>query len=144
MAGLVALVVFTLVLVTVTLVVVRARAREAAAKTRPPGEVEQYRRLPLVPEGGLVCCDTQASSTKSCSCYSRSGAGASHCHYIASLSSIRLYLLDWYIYSLFRYQGLAMNTFGKSCDKADPGYMCPRSGDSNISTLELCCLMLYR
>ena len=88
MAGLVALVVFTLVLVTVTLVVVRARAREAAAKTRPPGEVEQYRRLPLVPEGGLVCCDTQASSTKSCSCYSRSGA--SHCHYIACLSSIRL------------------------------------------------------
>ena len=82
-AGLVALVVFTLVLVTVTLVVVRARAREAAAKTRPPAEVEQYRRLPLVPEGGLVCCDTQASSTKSCSCYSRSGA--SHCHYIASL-----------------------------------------------------------
>ena len=68
MAGLVALVVFTLVLVTVTLVVVRARAREAAAKTRPPAEVEQYRRLPLVPEGGLVCCDTQASSTKSCSC----------------------------------------------------------------------------
>ena len=83
MAGLVALVVFTLVLVTVTLVVVRARAREAAAKTRPPAEVEQYRRLPLVPEGGLVCCDTQASSTKSCSCYSRSGA--SHCHYIACL-----------------------------------------------------------
>ena len=97
-AGLVALVVFTLVLVTVTLVVVRARAREAAAKTRPPAEVEQYRRLPLVPEGGLVCCDTQASSTKSCSCYSRSGAGASHC------LSIRLYLLDWYINCIFTVQ----------------------------------------
>ena len=45
---------------------------------------------------------------------------------------------------LCRYQGLAMNTFGVGCDKADPGYMCPRSGDDNISTLELCCLMLYR
>ena len=45
---------------------------------------------------------------------------------------------------LYRYQGLAMNTFGVGCDKADPGYMCPRSGDDNISTLELCCLMLYR
>ena len=41
---------------------------------------------------------------------------------------------------LCRYQGLAMNTFGK----ADPGYMCPRSGEDNTSTLELCCLMLYR
>ena len=36
---------------------------------------------------------------------------------------------------LCRYQGLAMNTFGKSCDKADPGYMCPRSGDDNTSTV---------
>ena len=35
-------------------------------------DLEQYRRVPLIPlDGANLCCDTAASSTKSCSCYSR-------------------------------------------------------------------------
>ena len=28
-----------------------------------------------------------------------------------------------------RYQGLSMNTFGKNCDKTEPGFIYTRSGD---------------
>ena len=73
--GLIALVIFTCFLVTVTIIVVRHRRREGggAKNTGTQGDLEQYRRVPLIPldSGAALCCDTAASSTKSCSCYSR-------------------------------------------------------------------------
>ena len=72
--GLIALIIFTCFLVTITIIVVRHRRREGSGGRDKAGELEQYRRVPLIPldHGASLCCDTAASSTKSCSCYSRS------------------------------------------------------------------------
>lgn len=71
--GLIALIIFTCFLVTVTIIVVRHRRREGDGAKNTTGDLEQYRRVPLIPldTGATLCCDTAASSTKSCSCYSR-------------------------------------------------------------------------
>ena len=69
--GLIALIIFTLFLITITIIVVRFRNKDDRHKDKND-DLEQYRRVPLIPlEGGNLCCDTAASSTKSCSCYSR-------------------------------------------------------------------------
>ena len=57
--GLIALIVFTIFLVTMTLVVVRSRRKENRDKDKPEGELEQYRRVPLIPpEASHVCSDS--------------------------------------------------------------------------------------
>merc|ERR1719270_3211205 len=58
-------------LIIVTIIVVRFRNKEDSHKDKG-NDLEQYRRVPLIPLDGVnLCCDTAASSTKSCSCYSR-------------------------------------------------------------------------
>lgn len=71
--GLIALIIFTCFLVTVTIIVVRHRRREGDGAKNKAGDLEQYRRVPLIPldSEATLCCDTAASSAKSCSCYSR-------------------------------------------------------------------------
>merc|ERR1719270_2016743 len=102
--GLIALIIFTLFLITITIIVVRFRNKDERHKDKND-DLEQYRRVPLIPlDGGNLCCDTAASSTKSCSCYSR-------------------------------YQGLSMNTFGKNCDKTEPGFIYTRSDESEVVDL---------
>ena len=58
--GLIALIIFTLFLILVTLVVVRFRTKEHRDKDKPEGELEQYRRVPLIPleAGSQVCSDS--------------------------------------------------------------------------------------
>ena len=57
--GLIALIVFTIFLVTMTLVVVRSRRKEHGDKDKPESELEQYRRVPLIPpEASHVCSDS--------------------------------------------------------------------------------------
>ena len=71
MVGLAALIIFTVILIIVTIIVVRFRNKEERDKDKG-NDLEQYRRVPLIPlDGSNLCCDTAASSTKSCSCYSR-------------------------------------------------------------------------
>ena len=61
--GLIALIIFTLFLILVTLVVVRFRTKEHRDKDKPEGELEQYRRVPLIPleAGSQVCCDSTST-----------------------------------------------------------------------------------
>lgn len=93
--GLICLVIFTLLLIIITIIVVRMRNRDGRLKQDKV--LEEYRRVPLIPEGANnICCDSGNSSSKSCSCYTR-------------------------------YQGLSMNTFGKNCEKSDTDYIYPRS-----------------
>ena len=68
--GLAALIIFTIIMIIITIIVVRFRSKdEHKDKTE---DLEQYRRVPLIPlDGGNLCCDSAASSTKSCSCYTR-------------------------------------------------------------------------
>ena len=70
--GLIALIVFSLFLVFVTLVVVKYRNMEPRDKDKPQGHLEEYRRVPLVPDSVHVCADSlqSGSSQRSCSCYS--------------------------------------------------------------------------
>ena len=70
--GLIALTVFTLFLVFVTLVVVKYRNKEHRDKDKPGRpDLEQYRRVPLIPLEPHVCADSgSGSSQRSCSCYS--------------------------------------------------------------------------
>ena len=70
--GLIALIVFTIFLVFVTLVVVKYRNRDHRDKDKPESDLEQYRRVPLIPlDGTHVCADSgSGSSQRSCSCYS--------------------------------------------------------------------------
>ena len=69
--GLIALTVFTIFLVFVTLVVVKYRNKEHRDKDKPQSDLEQYRRVPLIPLEPHVCADSgSGSSQRSCSCYS--------------------------------------------------------------------------
>ena len=70
--GLIALIVFTLFLVFVTLVVVKYRNKDHRDKDKPQSDLEEYRRVPLIPDSVHVCADSvqSGSSQRSCSCYS--------------------------------------------------------------------------
>ena len=69
--GLIALIVFTIFLVFVTLVVVKYRNKEHRDKDKPQSDLEQYRRVPLIPLEPHVCADSGSGSLqRSCSCYS--------------------------------------------------------------------------
>ena len=69
--GLICLVIFTLLLIIITIIVVRMRNKDGRLKQDKV--LEEYRRVPLIPEGANnICCDSGNSSSKSCSCYTRS------------------------------------------------------------------------
>lgn len=66
--GLIALIVFTIFLVFITLIVVKFRNKDHRDKDKAEGELEQYRRVPLIPlDGTHVLADSGSGSG---SCYS--------------------------------------------------------------------------
>ena len=82
--GLAALIIFTFIMIIITIIVVRFRYKEEPKDKAE--DLEQYRRVPLIPlDGGNLCCDSAASSTKSCSCYTR--YTSLYCHDSLRLSS---------------------------------------------------------